>query len=109
MPQVLKTVSRKETTALAVPKNKSAIGRGVAGALVLGPVGAVLGAASALTPETRIVEHEHQRQSEIMVDGKPILVVETSSLTRPIVKIEFEKLIDAESWLVVLKGKINIT
>lgn len=54
----LENYRRKVVTPVAVIKKKSAVGRGVVGAALLGPVGLLLGAASAITPESKVVGHE---------------------------------------------------
>lgn len=54
----LENYRRKVITPVAVTKKKSAVGRGLVGAALLGPAGLLLGAASAIAPEAKVVEHE---------------------------------------------------
>lgn len=72
---------REVRTPVVTTKKKSVIGRGVIGATVLGPAGLILGAASALAPESEIVEHVSRQPATRSVKGPPTLRI-VSSLGR---------------------------
>jgi hypothetical protein len=94
-----------EKTPIVVQKNKSAIGRGLVGALA-GPVGVVIGVASALTPESKIIEQETARTVMVLADGNPMLKIETTDIHRPLVELVFQNPKDAEEWYILLSQRI---
>lgn len=92
------TYRRAVTTPVALAKNKSAIGRGLAGGVLLGPAGLLLGAASALTPETKIVEHKSSELAERTVKGPPMLVITTRDRENPFIRLQFDDVDEARSY-----------
>ena len=102
----IETYHRKVTTPVAVAKNKSAIGRGAAGMVLLGPVGLALGAASAMTPKTQIVEHTTTVMDQRVVKGPPMLVLTTKARTDPFIRLEFAKADDAKAWALYLSDQL---
>lgn len=61
-------------------KNKSAIGRGLAGALVAGPVGAIVGAVSAVTPTTAVEKVATVRFETIRSTGDSRVVLHMTDM-----------------------------
>lgn len=99
--------TRTVTTPVAVQKKKSAIGRGVVGLAVGGVPGLLLGAASAVTPSSKIVEHKQEIKDTKMVDGPPTLVFGLRDAEIPLMKLEFQERSLAEEWLYRIKAKLD--
>ncbi len=95
---VVESYTRQVTTPVAVQKQKSAIGRGLVGAVALGPVGLVLGAASAMTPTTKITEHTTTMVDQRTVKGPPTVMITTFDHHNPFTRIEFSEPDDARAW-----------
>lgn len=105
---VVETFTRRVTTPVAVTKHKSAIGRGLVGAAVLGPAGLLLGAASAVKPTTKVIEHTTTQTDQRVVKGPPTLVLTTRDRTDPFVRIAFDKIDDAKAWALWIGDQLGI-
>lgn len=103
-PKVTKT--RKKTVPVSIVENKrkSPVGRAAVGGVLLGPVGAVVGAASGLNAktETRIENREVSERYE--TDGDPQLVVGTKLDDFPVLKLKFDPVANAETWMFKIRG-----
>lgn len=87
-----------------VPKQKqrSVIGRAAVGGVLLGPVGAVVGAISGLDGASRGVEERLTLQAR-MVPGPPHLVITTTSHICPVLEIELDDHDATVRWLARLQ------
>lgn len=95
------TGMRKETVPVSIveSKNKSPIGRGLVGGVLLGPAGLILGAASGLNSKTttRVENQTVYREYETL--GAPQLIIGTKLMERPFFKIRCETQELAEEWM----------
>ncbi|WGM46824.1 hypothetical protein KOAAANKH_01698 [Brevundimonas sp. NIBR10] len=86
--QLFKSYDRKivDYQTVETRKNKSAIGRGVAGAVVAGPVGAIVGAVSALTPTVTTERVASVRYETTKSKGDSRVILHMSDMaSRPLV------------------------
>lgn len=93
-----KVITHKETTPVAVGTGKSAGTRALAGALIAGPAGAIVGQASGLSGKSKIKYVATQRSETISVDGHPYLVLETEDIERPLRTLIFDTEKQTKEW-----------
>lgn len=88
-------------------KAKSPIKRAVVGGLVLGPVGAVVGAVSgiAASPGTQKTIIEYVAKEEV-VKSTPYLIIEHADVVNPILHLEVNSMGDAELWRTRIEAAI---
>jgi hypothetical protein len=110
--QIAKTRSKQITTPVPVQtitqtgQNRSALGRGIVGAAVLGPAGGVIGAVSgldnktSLNSKTEIIEHKSYVKEDYTVEGRAFLVVGIRNFKSPILKLEFVDRQELKEWYV---------
>lgn len=77
----LENYRKRVVTPVAVAKPKSAIGRGLVGAMVAGPAGLILGAASAIAPETRVEGRVTHENGVRVATSSPSFVISTPEET----------------------------
>lgn len=89
-PTKSKTVVHVDQTPVAVQANKkSPGGRALVGAVVAGPIGAIVGAATGLSNESKIELHQTRRSQEITVRDPAVLIIGTSDFKRPTIRLAF--------------------
>ena len=100
--------TRKRTEDVITPRrnNKSTVGRAVAGGVLLGPLGAMVGAASSMKApppkiEKRTIEEKVERE------GVPLIVISTRDPARPLLKLDLTQKGPAEEWHARLVGAIR--
>lgn len=103
---VTETYTRMVSTPVAVAKKKSGIGRALVGGALLGPVGAVVGAASAASTSNKIQTIVTAQQDTRIVAGPPTLVLTLKSETYTFERIKFDSMDDARSWALWIKDNI---
>lgn len=97
-PDRTKLVTHKEKVPVATKKKRSSVGRAIVGGVALGPLGAVVGAASGLNGKEQVTYHEVKRQETVKVKGDPLLVLGVRELDEPKLVICFEPAKLAEEW-----------
>lgn len=103
-PSITKTRTKTVPVTTIEHKKKSPIARGLVGGALLGPAGLVLGAASGLNSKvTSSVSHE-KIQEEYETLGDPQLIMGTSNLDSPILKLKFDPPSLAEEWMYRIMG-----
>ncbi len=103
---VVETYTRTVVTPVATQKKKSAIGRGLVGGVLLGPAGLILGAASGISPETKIVQTTSKQQDTRVVKGKPTVLL-TLHAVPPFKRLQFDKADDARAWAMWIGDKLS--
>lgn len=104
---VLTTSVKQEREVIEPGKSKSSIKRAIVGGIVLGPVGAVVGAVSGIgthQPTIRTVS-EYIPQTKA-IDGDPYLITECDDLSEPILELKMPSLTDAENWRARIEAAI---
>lgn len=96
-PTKYRTVTRTEDVYVPQANRKSTLGRTLAGGVLLGPIGAMAGAASSMKgpppkKETRTIDEQ------VPYEGAPFLYVTTRDLHRPTLRFEFYSVQVAEEW-----------
>lgn len=79
-------------------QKKSAGGRAIIGAIALGPVGAIAGAASGLNKKTTTTYKEVKRTEQVEVAGPKVIVVGTGDLTTPVIRLRCRTDALTEEW-----------
>jgi hypothetical protein len=103
-PTVTKTRSKTVPVTVVEKKNKSPVGRGLVGGVLLGPAGVVLGAASGLNSKVvSTVKHETVNENYDAL-GDPQLIIGTSNPDQPIFKIKFDPPTLADEWIYRIQG-----
>ena len=103
VPEHAKTVTRQDQMPVAVKANRSPVARTLVGAVLLGPVGALAGAASGLGGKTTVQYHAMEREETVTVKGDPRLVLTFDDATQ--LSILFEPAHMANHWHRLLTGK----
>lgn len=103
---VVETFTRTTNTPVATAKKKSAIGRGLVGGAVLGPVGMVLGAASGATTTTQVKTVVTTSEDTRVVAGPPTLTLTMRGTPYRIERLEFDTIDQARSWALWIADQI---
>jgi hypothetical protein len=102
--EVLEKYLRTELVPIVSSKNKSVVGRAVAGNLVFGPVGAVIGGVSGAKADISTKIEERKVEDERIRKGAPVLVIGTTHPDHPILKLSFASESSTEQWEYRLKA-----
>jgi hypothetical protein len=99
------TETRKRTEEVITPRpnNKSTVGRAVVGGVLLGPVGAMVGAASSMKAPPPKIE-QRTIEETIERDGVPLIVIATTDPARPLLKLDLTQKAPTEEWHARLIG-----
>ena len=103
-PTVKKTVYTTQAVPIVKKQHRSPVGRAAVGALVAGPLGAVVGAASGLGGKVTTEVEERKVAQQVEGLGDPQLIMGTSDAERPLLKIKFDPPELAESWLYKIRA-----
>ncbi|WP_426020455.1 hypothetical protein [Brevundimonas sp. DWR2-3-1b1] len=95
---VIEKYLRVVSTPVAVAKRKSGVGRAMLGGLVFGPMGAVVGAASAMPTSHTIKTVVTKQEDTRMVAGAPTLTLTVRSNPYSFERLIFSTIDDARSW-----------
>lgn len=91
-------VEKVDHVPISFSNNRSSVGRAVAGGLIAGPTGAMVGAASGLGGKHKI-EHKKVTTYEERQERAPaMLVLGVNDIENPLVKIHFEADGEADTW-----------
>ncbi|MCB4861960.1 hypothetical protein K7W03_20420 [Sphingobium sp. PNB] len=96
IPEHQETVTRTDKVPVAVKQNRSPVARTLVGAVLLGPVGAVAGAASGLGGKTIVEYHGMERQETITVKDAPRFILMLKGGEK--ITIDFERPQSAGEW-----------
>lgn len=102
-----KVITHKETTPVAVGNGKSVGTRALAGALIAGPAGAIVGQASGLSGKSKIEHVETKRSETILVKGHPSLVIDVDDIARPMRCLVFDTEQQTKEWSSRLSTAFN--
>jgi hypothetical protein len=98
-PTVTRTRTKTVPVTVVEKKNKSPVGRGLVGGVLLGPAGLVLGAASGLNSNlASTVKHENVNETYDTL-GDPQLIIGTTNPDQPVFKIKFDPPGLADEWM----------
>lgn len=84
-----RAVSRTQRVPVQTLHNKNAVGRGILGAVVAGPVGAVVGAASGIGSKVESSFENKTTYETISVNKPSVLVLGTNRPEMPVLRIQF--------------------
>lgn len=99
--QSSRTVMRLETQ--AVTKKTGALGRAVVGGVLLGGAGAVIGAATAGGQTTATT-----KSKSLTRDGPTYVVIGTTDLERPMLKVKMSGVTAGEEWVHRIKASLEL-
>lgn len=102
----LRRVLIKEKEAVLVHHRRSPVARGLASAALLGPVGGVLGAASGLNGKTELKHVEKKVTKYVETSGPRSILIGTSDLSRPVVRVRAPSASKTEEWFYRLRATI---
>ncbi len=88
---------QRTVTPVAMPEKKSAVARGLVGGALLGPAGMVVGALSAVSPESKIVEHSSYSPHQ-MTRHHQVLTIAANDGGPKVYVLEMERGGDADAW-----------
>lgn len=108
-PRIVKSRIKIVPVSIVENKTKSPVARGLIGAVLLGPAGLVVGAASGLNAKTGTRVENHKVTEKYEADGDPQLIIGTSRDDYPVLKIKFEPVSLAEEWLYKIQAAQNHT
>jgi len=97
--ELKETFFRTEVVPISSTNKRSPVGRALVGAVLLGPAGLVIGAASGLGGKTTITSQERKVLDERIVKGKPTLVIGTTDPNFPVVEVSFRSDNVPDHWL----------
>ncbi len=103
-PRVKKTRTKTVPMSIVGTNTKSPVARGLAGGVLLGPAGLVLGAASGLNSKVSTSVENHTVTEEYETDGEQQLIIGLSVAERPVLKLRFSPSTLADDWLYRLQG-----
>lgn len=98
IPERSKTITHNDKIPVVVKEGRSPVGRALVGGVLLGPVGAVVGAASGVGGKTKVEHKQVQRSETIKVKGPSKLVLGVQDLATPVLRIEFEPSSLSNDW-----------
>ncbi len=93
-----RTIVHKSSTPVAVNSGRSAGTRALAGAMIAGPVGAIIGGASGLGGKTRIEHVETRHLETVEYETQPKLVVQIRDVVRPRRVLAFDSVAELNDW-----------
>lgn len=99
--------TKRESVPVTHTERRSPVARGLVGLAVLGPAGAVIGAASGLATNTRTTTEIRKVREHRTVEGAPNLVICRDDPTSPILRIQFSGHDDARDWALRLTRCID--
>jgi hypothetical protein len=108
--RVAKTESyaRVEHVPIVSSQGKSPIGRAIVGGALLGPVGAIVGAASASGGKISTTVEQRTVQDLRTVIGSPKLVIGIRDIDNPVVRLSFNKDASADHWLHLIRAAVDM-
>ena len=97
------TMKRTEDVIIPQANNKSTVGRAVVGGLLLGPAGAMVGAASSMKGPPPKIEKREIKEI-VQREGVPLIVIYTKDPKRPVLKLDLTRKVPTEEWYARLLG-----
>ena len=89
-----------------VHHRRSPVTRGLVGAVALGPVGMVLGAASGLNSKVELKHRDRKVTKMVEAAGPPSIVLGTNLPTRPMIKLRAASKAKTEEWFYRLRATL---
>jgi hypothetical protein len=97
-PSVQKYVREVKTEAVVIQTKKSSIGRALVGGVLLGPVGAVVGAASGVGGKQEIKHVQTPISREVTSKGPLEVVLRLNDMQKPMLRLRGETNAKTEEW-----------